>query len=44
MAALPSTWRGRRHREGVLTMRQNGLKRIREGVTSLEEVLRVTNL
>ncbi len=30
--------------EGVLTMRQNGLKRISEGVTSLEEVLRVTNL
>ena len=30
--------------EGVLTMRQNGLKRVREGVTSLEEVLRVTNL
>ena len=30
--------------EGVLTMRQNGLRRIREGVTSLEEVLRVTNL
>jgi type IV pilus assembly protein PilB len=30
--------------EGVLTMRQNGLGRIREGVTSLEEVLRVTNL
>jgi type IV pilus assembly protein PilB len=30
--------------EGVLTMRQNGLRRVREGVTSLEEVLRVTNL
>ncbi|WP_075322066.1 type IV-A pilus assembly ATPase PilB [Acidithiobacillus albertensis] len=30
--------------EGVLTMRQNGLRRIKEGITSLEEVLRVTNL
>ncbi|MGE4530996.1 MAG: type IV-A pilus assembly ATPase PilB [Acidithiobacillus sp.] len=30
--------------EGILTMRQNGLRRIKEGVTSLEEVLRVTNL
>jgi type IV pilus assembly protein PilB len=30
--------------EGVLTMRQNGLRRVKEGVTSLEEVLRVTNL
>ena len=30
--------------EGVLTMRANGLRRVREGVTSLEEVLRVTNL
>jgi type IV pilus assembly protein PilB len=30
--------------EGVLTMRQNGLVRVREGTTSLEEVLRVTNL
>ncbi len=30
--------------EGVLTMRQSGLRRIKEGVTSLEEVLRVTNL
>jgi type IV pilus assembly protein PilB len=30
--------------EGVLTMRQNGLMRVKEGVTSMEEVLRVTNL
>ena len=30
--------------EGVQTMRQNGLRRVKEGVTSLEEVLRVTNL
>jgi type IV pilus assembly protein PilB len=29
--------------EGVLTMRQIGLRRVKEGVTSLEEVLRVTN-
>lgn len=31
-------------REGVLTMRQTGLRRVKDGVTSLEEVLRVTNL
>ncbi len=31
-------------REGVLTMRQTGLRRVKEGVTSLDEVLRVTNL
>ncbi len=31
-------------KEGVLTMRQSGLIRVKEGVTSLEEVLRVTNL
>lgn len=30
--------------EGVLTMRQAGLKRIMEGITSLDEVLRVTNI
>ncbi|AEK59505.1 MULTISPECIES: type IV-A pilus assembly ATPase PilB [Acidithiobacillus] len=30
--------------EGVLSMRQAGLQRVREGLTSLEEVLRVTNL
>lgn len=30
--------------DGVLTMRQNGLRRIKEGITSLEEVLRITNL
>jgi type IV pilus assembly protein PilB len=30
--------------DGVLTMRQNGLRRVKEGTTSLEEVLRVTNL
>ncbi len=29
--------------EGILSMRQSGLLRVREGVTSLEEVLRVTN-
>jgi len=30
--------------EGVITMRQSGLRRVREGATSLDEVLRVTNL
>ncbi|EGQ63470.1 type IV pilus assembly protein, partial [Acidithiobacillus sp. GGI-221] len=30
--------------EGVLTMRGSGLIRVKEGITSLEEVLRVTNL
>lgn len=30
--------------EGIFTMRQSGLIRVKEGVTSLEEVLRVTNL
>ncbi|MHB1707372.1 MAG: ATPase, T2SS/T4P/T4SS family, partial [Acidithiobacillus sp.] len=30
--------------EGVITMRQSGLRRVKEGATSLDEVLRVTNL
>lgn len=30
--------------EGILTMRQAGLLRVKEGLTSLDEVLRVTNL
>lgn len=30
--------------EGVITMRQSGLRRAREGATSLDEVLRVGNL
>ncbi len=30
--------------EGVITMRQAGLRRVKEGATSLDEVLRVTNL
>ncbi|MEY2341782.1 type IV-A pilus assembly ATPase PilB [Acidithiobacillus sp. IBUN Pt1247-S3] len=29
--------------EGILNMRQSGLLRVKEGITSLEEVLRVTN-
>jgi len=32
------------HADGVLTMRQAGLLRVKEGLTSLDEVLRVTNL
>ncbi len=31
-------------KEGIMTMRQAGLKQVKEGVTSLEEILRVTNL
>ena len=30
--------------EGVSTLRQSGLKKIKAGITSLEEILRVTNL
>jgi len=30
-------------KEGVLDLRQSGLKKVREGVTSLEEVENVTN-
>ncbi|WP_414039756.1 hypothetical protein ACJU26_11355 [Acidithiobacillus sp. M4-SHS-6] len=30
--------------DGVLTMRQNDSRRVKERVTSLEDVLRVTNL
>ncbi len=30
--------------EGILSMRQSGLRRLKEGMTSLEEVLRVTSL
>ena len=29
--------------EGVLSLRQAGLKKVRAGITSLEEVLRVTS-
>ena len=29
--------------DGVLTLRQSGLNKVRAGVTSLEEVLRVTS-
>ena len=32
------------HREGVRTLRESGLDKVRQGVTSLEEVLAVTNL
>ncbi len=31
-------------KEGILTMRQSGLKKVRDGVTSLEEVESVTNV
>ena len=31
-------------REGVLTLRQAGLQKVREGLTSLEEILACTNL
>ena len=30
--------------EGIMTMRQAGLQRVQEGITSLAEILRVTNL
>ena len=30
--------------EGVSTLRQSGLKKVKAGITSLEEILRVTNL
>lgn len=30
-------------REGVLTLRQSGLKKVRQGLTSLEEILAATN-
>ena len=31
-------------REGVKSLRESGLDKVRQGVTSLEEVLAVTNL
>lgn len=31
------------HKEGISDLRQSGLKKVREGITSLEEVERVTN-
>jgi len=31
------------HKEGIADLRQSGLKKVREGITSLEEVERVTN-
>ena len=39
--ALPLIWEARR--EGVSDLRQSGLRKVMAGLTSLEEVLAVTN-
>jgi type IV pilus assembly protein PilB len=31
------------HDEGMLTLREDGLRKVRDGITSIEEVARVTS-